>query len=257
MGVTGRTIAPKEGRTLRERTPEQRQKVIDGARAARLLRPKKPDLLWSMVPMTAGDGCWLWLGPISWTKCKKGMNGGYGRARINDRYIASNRAMWMAVKGPIPDGLEVCHTCDVRHCVNPRHLYLGTHSQNIVDCRKRGRLKVPHGIKLSEEKVREIVRLTAEGWTTTELAEEYGVWPLTINKVLTRQSWKDVTAGLEIRRPTRDAWAAGIHSERQSAAIARFQSVLHTCELCGRVVKGNAIGAHRKACARTSAAANQ
>lgn len=76
-------------------------------------------------------GCWLWQGFRNW--------GGYGQVGYRGENWTAHRAMWRALKGPIPNGLHVCHTCDVRHCVNPDHLWLGTNQQNISDMVAKGR----------------------------------------------------------------------------------------------------------------------
>lgn len=78
-------------------------------------------------------GCWLWQGRIF----KTGY--GYIPKEIRDNLSShSHRFSWQFHKGPIPKGLWVLHTCDIKHCINPNHLYLGTNDDNIKDKIKRG-----------------------------------------------------------------------------------------------------------------------
>lgn len=78
------------------------------------------------------SGCWLWVG---------GESGfGYGHFTLPaSRCRTAHRAAWLLYRGPIPKGLHVLHTCDVRCCVNPDHLWLGTHSDNMTDMVSKGR----------------------------------------------------------------------------------------------------------------------
>lgn len=76
-------------------------------------------------------GCWIWLRSLS--------TRGYGQINLGDRVTRTHRASYEAFKGTIPDGLHVLHTCDVKTCVNPDHLYLGTDAENSRDRIARGR----------------------------------------------------------------------------------------------------------------------
>jgi hypothetical protein len=78
------------------------------------------------------ESCWLWTG--------RRERDGYGRIMIGSRKHRPHRLSWELHCGSIPDGLRVCHKCDVRLCVRPDHLFLGTASDNAMDAAKKGRL---------------------------------------------------------------------------------------------------------------------
>jgi hypothetical protein len=78
------------------------------------------------------SGCWEWQRFIFPTT-------GYGAASYRGKQIKAHRLSYMLFKGPIPAGLYVLHSCDVRHCCNPDHLRLGTISDNKQDELQRGR----------------------------------------------------------------------------------------------------------------------
>ncbi|MFE2311642.1 HNH endonuclease [Streptomyces sp. NPDC059441] len=87
------------------------------------------DDFWQEVEKTHEWGCWIWHGPTD--------RKGYGRWK--NRHPA-HREAWKRERGPIGAGLSVLHICDQPPCVNPRHLYLGTHVENGIDAHVRGRV---------------------------------------------------------------------------------------------------------------------
>lgn len=127
------------------------------------------DRLWARIHKTST--CWIWVGGKN--------DGGYGIVRVNGRDERAHRYMYEWANGPIPPDLYVCHRCDNRACVNPDHLFLGTHEDNMKDMRAKGReareRKLPQ-TKLLDSDVLEIKRrYAAGGISQTELAYEYGV----------------------------------------------------------------------------------
>ena len=84
---------------------------------------------WSKV--NKSDDCWTWT-----ASCNKW---GYGQFRLNGRCVLAHRAAYVFEHGPIPDGLFVMHLCDNPPCVNPAHLTLGTHTDNMADMKAKGR----------------------------------------------------------------------------------------------------------------------
>lgn len=141
----------------------------------------------------APSGCWLW------SAATRGV--GYGSASVGGgKSSSAHREAYKAAKGPIPDGLIVRHKCDVRVCVNPDHLELGTHKDNTQDCIRRGRFNQAKGekhnrAKLTEDNVR-FIRANYIPYHPelgySALARRFGVSDRTVGGVLTRYSWKHV-----------------------------------------------------------------
>jgi hypothetical protein len=159
-------------------------------------RPKQPeaDRFWSKVRPEPGGECWLWTGRLD--------RDGYGQfhrtyvlAERKAKPIPAHRWAWESHFGPIPDGLLVCHKCDVPACVNPAHLFLGTQLDNRRDCKSKCRTArgTGHGlVKLNDDKVREIRARYAAGERQRALAGEFGVVQTMISSIVRRKTWTHI-----------------------------------------------------------------
>lgn len=116
-------------------------------------------------------GCWLWFGATTYN--------GYGRISLGlsekHRLTGSHQASWMIYKGNIPKGFHVLHSCDTPCCVNPYHLWLGTRTDNMQDCIKKGRFNL--GEKSSQSKLTntEVTKIRNDKRLGTIIAKEYKV----------------------------------------------------------------------------------
>ena len=155
----------------------------------------------------AKTGCWVWLA---------GVQGGdasfpYGSIKVNGRSRAAHKAAYETFSGPVPKGLCVCHTCDNSRCINPAHLFVGTHADNHTDRNAKGRQakgETNGRAKLTEEKVREIRRTVIKGHPVHGIgatAVRYSVDHAVIRRVIERKSWRHVTDLVEsITSPGRE-----------------------------------------------------
>jgi len=153
-------------------------------------RQKLEERFWSKVDKSQGEeACWEWRSTVS-----------RGRAMFHfeGRPVNAARVAYLLEVGEIPEGMEVCHHCDDMMCLNVRHLFLGTHKENMYDMVAKGRERYLKGeelpnTKLTAEKVREIRKQASEGVPRKELARRYNVDVSTIHEVVNRKTWKHVT----------------------------------------------------------------
>lgn len=130
------------------------------------------------------SGCWLWLRNFE--------GSGYPSIKYKGKNLHGNRVSWEVYRGPIPEGMCVLHQCDVRCCVNPDHLFLGTKKENADDMIRKGRgnrsMGERHsGSKLTENDVLEIRQSTQ---SLRKLARKYDVTVSTIGSVRKNRTWK-------------------------------------------------------------------
>lgn len=143
-----------------------------------------------------GPSCWRWTGALN-------MNG-YGHIRlepqgqeIRGRRVGAHRAAWLIFHGALPSGMEVMHTCDHPACVNPGHLRLGTHAENMADMLAKGR--DGHGVLSGESNPRarltsaEVARIraiyAAGGVRQKDVAAQFGITQAMVSRIVRGASW--------------------------------------------------------------------
>lgn len=150
---------------------------------------------WKNVPMQRrfdrkyipepNSGCWLWLGTLH--------EGDYGEFRIRGgRRVRAHVWSFKNAGSKVPRGKFVLHTCDIRCCVNPDHLYAGTKKQNTADAIARNRFPTGvhhHFTTLTEQDVRAI---RIDSRVQTAIAKEYGVGQMTVCNIKRRKTWRHV-----------------------------------------------------------------
>ena len=111
--------------------------------------------------------CWPWKGA--------GKGNGYGNVRLGDKNITAHRLSYKLFWGDVPDGMDVCHLCDNRWCVNPDHLFIGTRAENVADCVSKGRASGGNRKHLKENTIQEINRRLHAGVPPSRIADSLNV----------------------------------------------------------------------------------
>jgi hypothetical protein len=142
---------------------------------------------WAKVDRS-GAGCWL----FGRTDAL-----GYGRFHKKGPMAFAHRAAWIFSNGDIPAGMDVCHTCDVRNCCNPRHLWLGTAAENMADCKAKGRQTkgaMNKHATMTDEQVLELRRefrfYGPRKTNARELARRYNLGETAVYMAATGRTWK-------------------------------------------------------------------
>lgn len=159
--------------------------------------PDFADAFWKKVNKTTE--CWLW------TAYKT--DNGYGYTWDGSRNQLAHRLCWKLTRGEIPDGLCVLHHCDVPACVNPDHLFLGTHLENMADRDAKGRQpkgdqngahtrpdRLPRGSKHGQAKLSEhqVLEIKAAQGRQHEIAKRYGVSQTLVSAIRRGVKWAHI-----------------------------------------------------------------
>lgn len=130
------------------------------------------DRFWKKVEKT--EACWIWRASVG--------THGYGQFSMNGRPVHAQRVAFSLAHGPVPAGMYVCHKCDNRLCVNPSHLFLGYHADNMQDMKAKGRAGFAARpgdenplAKLTNEQAAAIRKLCADGASQRKAAAMFGV----------------------------------------------------------------------------------
>ena len=141
---------------------------------------------WSKVERSGSGECWEWAAAKS---------RGYGVIGVSGKVLKACRVSYELANGPIPagdghHGLCVCHRCDNPGCVNPAHLFLGTHRENMSDMRAKGRAsRAPRNVRLTAESRRQAAVLAAQGLSHEEIGKRLGVHQTTVSRLLRGATW--------------------------------------------------------------------
>jgi hypothetical protein len=151
------------------------------------------------------SGCWLWGGCID--------SKGYGQIRrgANTLGVAQATAVSLGLRGVVvPAGMVVCHRCDNPPCVNPDHLFIGTHKDNSDDKIRKGRGNPVKGVghyqaRITDSDVISIRRAYKGGATLKELSATYGLNTSAIGHVVVGRTWKHVLEPIHRKNRSKEA----------------------------------------------------
>jgi hypothetical protein len=161
--------------------------ALEAARMVPLIiTPEAVAAFWAKIVRGTPDECWLW------THCRN--RAGYGRVRFSGCTRLAHRVAYEITFDLVdPPHLFVLHRCDNPPCVNPSHLFVGTHHDNMRDMRAKGRSLVGErqpASRLTTADVQDIRQRRAAGQTLEAIGLLYGVSLSNVHFICTRKHWR-------------------------------------------------------------------
>lgn len=149
------------------------------------------DIFWGKIQKSGS--CWNWTGAKN--------QDGYGKVEsvLFKNLHSAHRIAWVLSCGEIPKGMQVLHRCDNPSCINPEHLFLGTHTDNVRDCAAKGRIR--QGDRRGENsstsplknfEVLQIREMAKSGWARSSIAKEFSVCRQSIDAIVNRKTWTHI-----------------------------------------------------------------
>ena len=129
--------------------------------------------------------CWEWKGAQK--------QNGYGNVRLKKENVSAHRYAYMILVGNPPDGMDICHTCDNRLCVNPDHLFAGTRKDNMQDAKMKGRTSGGSRFHLTRDQVEVIVERIKSGHSSRLIANDMGIGYGTVSNIKNGRTYSDVS----------------------------------------------------------------
>lgn len=146
---------------------------------------------WSKVKIHDNNkDCWIWIGYCDYK--------GYGSIRLNNKNVLAHRlSISIYQKAPVDNDKVVLHLCDNPSCVNPIHLLIGNHQDNMDDMKSKKRHtfgETKYNSILTVEKVVKARKMALKGFTTAEISRFFNVKHETIRQAINGLSWKSVNS---------------------------------------------------------------
>lgn len=156
------------------------------------LRVRRPDPITKIfMKTTITDDCWLYNGSTG--------KDGYARFRYDGKYKVVHRFIYETFYGPLKKEQLCCHKCDVRNCINPAHIFIGSSKDNLQDMVKKGRSltgEKNHKCRIKEDDINKIIEMRKNKETLESIGKKFEVTKHAIYSILNGRTWKHLKKGI-------------------------------------------------------------